>query len=141
MIGIATIEAIFLIKKGISKKSVLTGSKELFNAGAVTTFKKDHSYPFLQQQFYLKRLSDGGFMAISMKCTHLGCMVNYDAKTQGFICPCHSSHFNATGEVLSAPAPRPLDTFPISIKDGEVYVDLGTSQHRTSFDKSQLTYV
>lgn len=141
IIGIASIEAILLIKDGISKKSVLNANSQLFSAGKLATFRPGHVYPFLQQKFYLKRFSDGGFMAISLKCTHLGCMVNYDSQTEGFSCPCHSSQFNAYGEVLSAPAPRPLDTFPVTAKDGELYVDLGSLQRRTSYNKSQLTYV
>ena len=141
LIGLASAESFLLIKHGISKKSALADGKALFNAGAIAAFKNGKGYPFLQQKLYLKRMDDGGFMAISLKCTHLGCMVNYDSTTQGFVCPCHSSHFNATGEVLSAPAPRPLDTYPISIEKGELYVDLGKTQRRNAFDKSQLTYV
>lgn len=42
-------------------------------------------------------------------CTHLGCAFHYEEKKQQFLCPCHDSYFTLDGQVLSGPAPRPLD--------------------------------
>ena len=81
-------------------------------------------------RFYLARLEDGGFLALYQRCTHLGCNVPWDQAAGAFICPCHSSQFSAEGDVLNAPAPRPLDLFAVTIEDGEVLVD--TSKPRVS---------
>ncbi|TLX75248.1 ubiquinol-cytochrome c reductase iron-sulfur subunit [Labilibacter sediminis] len=140
IVAIASIEAFFLIKEGISKSDNSSGKKELFNAGKADSFETNKTYPFLTGHFFLKRYDDGGFLAMSIKCTHLGCVVNNNIKTGGFNCPCHASQFNKYGEVLSAPATRPLDTFPITIENGEIFIDTNKAVKRKEFNKSQLTY-
>lgn len=136
----ASIEAIFLIKNGISNNASSKPDVASVNLGKIENFSNGKVYPFLAHKLYVRRMKDGGFIAFSNKCTHLGCMVNFDHKTEGFSCPCHASHFNKLGEVLSAPAPRPLDIIPIKIKNGELYADLSHPKKRTAFQKNQLTY-
>ncbi len=38
---------------------------------------------------------------MSLKCSHLGCSIVWDEKVNEFICPCHSSKFDITGDVTS----------------------------------------
>ena len=38
--------------------------------------------------------ADGGFLALSSRCTHLGCSVPWDEKARTFPCPCHASTFD-----------------------------------------------
>jgi cytochrome b6-f complex iron-sulfur subunit len=47
-----------------------------------------------------------GVYAISLICTHLGCIVKQT--TDHFECPCHGSLFAANGDVTKGPAPQPL---------------------------------
>jgi menaquinol-cytochrome c reductase iron-sulfur subunit len=56
-------------------------------------------------------------------CPHLGCGYNWDPQTEHFECPCHGSVFDRDGKVLAGPAPRPLDTLPAKIEDGELWVE------------------
>lgn len=139
--SIAAVEAFFLIKDGISNRSSSENDQKLIYVGKANSFEKNNIYPFLSHKFYLKRFEDGGFMALSVKCTHLGCIVNMNATTGGFNCPCHTSQFDAFGQVISAPATRPLDIFAIQIKDGELFVDTSICRRRSSFKESQLIYV
>jgi len=48
----------------------------------------------------------GGFSALSLTCTHLGCTVEEDG--EDFLCPCHGSRYNKDGLVLGGPARQPL---------------------------------
>lgn len=140
LIAVASVEAFFLLRGSVNKVDTSSGTNELFNAGKADSFDNNKLYPFLTGQFFLKRFEDGGFLAMSFKCTHLGCVVNTNSKTGGFNCPCHASQFNKFGEVLSAPATRPLDYFPITIEKGELLIDTKKPIRRSSFNKSQLTY-
>ena len=79
-------------------------------------------------------------LAMWHRCTHLGCTVPWREDEGQFHCPCHNSIFNTRGEVLSGPAPRPLDLFAIEIVDNQVIVDTGTPIQRAEFDTSQETY-
>ena len=111
---------------------VRAGAVESFPAGTVTAFQKG--------EFYLVRLEDGGRLALSCKCTHLGCTVPWVEKEKKFLCPCHASAFEITGNVISAPAPRALDMFPITIENNVVKVDTGRRFKRSGFNPGQLVY-
>ncbi|MEE8413260.1 MAG: ubiquinol-cytochrome c reductase iron-sulfur subunit [Dehalococcoidales bacterium] len=104
---------------------------------------------FPEQRFYLSHV-DSGFLALYRKCSHLGCVVPWlasDPSEDGlaakgrFNCPCHGGIFDRYGLVHSGPPPRPLDLFPIIIKDGEVIVDTGTIIERSGFKESQVTVI
>jgi cytochrome b6-f complex iron-sulfur subunit len=62
-----------------------------------------------------------GIYAISIICTHLGCIVKPTA--QGFECPCHGSAFAADGSVVRGPAPRALSWHKVTTTGGTVIVD------------------
>ncbi len=81
-----------------------------------------------QARAYLVRI-DGEVMAISEKCTHLGCRVPYCASSNQFECPCHGSYFNRAGEFRAGPAPRGMDRYPIEVDEaGIVVIDTGSPE-------------
>ena len=86
-------------------------------------------------------MKDGGFLALSGKCTHLGCTVPWKEKENRFACPCHGSTFDITGSVMTSPAPRPLDIYPLTIENNIIRVDTGRIIRRDKFLKEQLVYV
>jgi menaquinol-cytochrome c reductase iron-sulfur subunit len=55
-------------------------------------------------------------------CPHLGCRYHWNPKDRHFECPCHGSVFSSDGKAISGPSPRPLDTLPQKIVNGELYV-------------------
>ncbi|MBN1146689.1 MAG: Rieske (2Fe-2S) protein [Anaerolineales bacterium] len=112
----------------------------VINVGAVDDFPPGSVTHVPNGRFYLARLEDGGFLAIYQRCTHLGCNVPWDQAQGAFICPCHNSQFDSTGDVLNPPAPRPLDIFPVIIEAGLVKVDTGSPTTRQDFDSSQVVY-
>ncbi len=64
-----------------------------------------------------------GITAFSAICTHLGCIVDWDAERQLILCPCHDGLFNPqTGAVIAGPPPAPLPPVPVSLEDEEIYL-------------------
>ncbi|MBA3328777.1 MAG: FAD-dependent oxidoreductase [Solirubrobacterales bacterium] len=51
----------------------------------------------------------GALHAVSLRCTHLGCLVRFNAAERTWDCPCHGSRFDTDGAVLEGPATRPLE--------------------------------
>lgn len=70
----------------------------------------------------LLKKQDGGLVALSAVCTHLGCIVQWDMSRQEFICPCHAGYFTSDGEVISGPPPRSLARLPFIVANGSVTI-------------------
>lgn len=70
----------------------------------------------------------GGVTAFAPSCPHLGCGYRWFESERRFKCPCHASVFDIEGNVLSGPAPRPLDTLEVKIEGGRVLVKFETFQ-------------
>ena len=113
---------------------------KIIDAGPVEDFTLGSLTAFPQGRFYLARLKDGGFLALSRQCTHLGCTVPWLEKEQAFVCPCHASSFDMTGNVVNPPAPRALDLYPIVIENQAVRVNTARRLKRSAFQVSQVTY-
>lgn len=125
---------------GKGDKNVYT-PKQLIEAGPVNSFQPNSVTPFRGGRFYLTRLEDGGFIALSLRCTHLGCSIEWEEEKNRFICPCHSSAFAMNGDVQNPPAPKALDYYPVIIENGLVKVDVGTKVERERYSKDQIVYV
>jgi 3-phenylpropionate/trans-cinnamate dioxygenase ferredoxin component len=71
----------------------------------------------------------GSLYAIEDRCSHDDgplCEGDWDQETCTVVCPRHGSAFElATGTPRSLPAYEPVETFPVRIENGTVYVDVG----------------
>jgi len=124
-----------------SKKEKKTGNfGTIIEAGPVEKFPKESVTAFIRGKFYLARLKDGGVLALSRKCTHLGCTIPWVSEEEKFACPCHSSAFDIRGEVVSPPAPRALDIYRVFVENNIIKVDTGKKIKRTEFRAEQVTY-
>jgi menaquinol-cytochrome c reductase iron-sulfur subunit len=62
------------------------------------------------------------YIAISSRCAHLGCPVNFVRAAGNFICPCHGGVYDFEGKRIGGPPVRPLDRFQTRIRAGKVEV-------------------
>ncbi len=144
-LGLATVAEVVWI--GVSflrsrkERSESVRAESVVAAGPVDSFAPGSVTAIPQGQFYLSRLADGGFLALSRTCTHLGCSLRWDPDKGRFFCPCHGSSFSATGEVLTSPAPRPLDCYPVRIENGMVKVDVSAPHKRDWFSPEQAARI
>jgi len=123
------------------RKQIKKNNSKLLRAGTVTDFQPGSVTLIAKGHLYLVCLDDGGFLAISRRCTHLGCAVPWIAERKQFECPCHASIFDITGNVLKSPAPRALDLYPISFEKDWVTINISSPIKRSNFTLEQLVYV
>jgi len=144
LVGIVALAELFGVLFGYfkpRKQVVVTAMAEtIITAGSIDKFEPGTVTAFVRGKFYLARLEDGGFLALSRTCTHLGCTVPWVAAQNKFICPCHSSEFDIRGEVISPPAPRALDIHPMVIENNIVKVNTGKRIKRTFLETAQVVY-
>jgi len=71
---------------------------------------------------WVRRDDENEFSAFTTYCTHVGCAVRWEEGAKLFLCPCHGGAFYADGSVAAGPPPRPLDRYPIRVRDGRVEI-------------------
>ncbi|AKG22211.1 cytochrome b6-f complex iron-sulfur subunit [Calothrix sp. 336/3] len=80
----------------------------------VQGLKGDPTYLVVESK---EAIGDYGINAV---CTHLGCVVPWNAAENKFKCPCHGSQYDATGKVVRGPAPRSLALSHTQVADDKV---------------------
>jgi nitrite reductase/ring-hydroxylating ferredoxin subunit len=70
----------------------------------------------------------GAWHAVNAACTHMGCVVNWNAVESSWDCPCHGSRFRVDGEVLNGPAAKGLE--PVDAVDVGVTRDAAPQRRR-----------
>ena len=114
------------IKKGFQWVVSLLGASVLaYPAFSFMTFRRSRKKKIVfhpddqlspvnfKEGVYLIRASKDMF-ALSARCTHLGCTLNYDAVSREFKCPCHGSIFTLSGKRISGPARKDLYRVPLT---------------------------
>jgi cytochrome b6-f complex iron-sulfur subunit len=141
--GVALVEFLavagaFLRPRKLNSRGEDTNS--IITVGAVERFERNTVTAFVRGKFYLARLEDGGFLALTRTCTHLGCTVPWVEKEMKFACPCHGSTFDITGNVIETPAARALSIYPIAIENKTIKVDTRKPIKRDTFRVEQVVY-
>lgn len=66
-----------------------------------------------------ERVQDPKWLVTLGVCTHLGCVPIPNAgEYHGFFCPCHGSHYDASGRIRKGPAPLNLEIPPYQFLEG-----------------------
>jgi cytochrome b6-f complex iron-sulfur subunit len=96
-----------------------TEKRRVLVSAAATDVPHNGALLFRTERLALMR-DDGGFYALSLICTHLGCTV---AVTENDLsCPCHGSRFDRQGNVLTGPADRALVRLNVEVRGEMVEV-------------------
>jgi ubiquinol-cytochrome c reductase iron-sulfur subunit len=69
------------------------------------------------------RAGDPEWLVVLGICTHLGCVPITNAGDYGgWFCPCHGSHYDASGRIRKGPAPLNLEIPPYKLTDGKLVI-------------------
>ena len=105
----------------IEDPKVRCGSLSKYTAMAPGDVNIDYK-PVKPSGFWIIRQEDR-IAAVSIICTHLGCIPSWLPNDRKFKCPCHGSGFKPDGTNFEGPAPRPLERFKIYLDGDDVVVD------------------
>ena len=76
-----------------------------------------------QGSFLLARTGEAAFTALTAICTHEQCTITgLDGAI--FVCPCHGSRYNGSGQVVTGPALQALQTFATAFDNGVVTIQV-----------------
>ncbi len=64
----------------------------------------------------------GEYRAFGATCTHLDCTVQYREDERLIWCACHNGRYDLAGKNISGPPPRPLESFAVNVRGGEIVV-------------------
>jgi nitrite reductase/ring-hydroxylating ferredoxin subunit len=73
--------------------------------------------------FLVTRTSDSAFTVVDGVCTHEGCTIT-GATPSEYVCPCHGSRYNRTGQVQQGPARANLRQYANTFADGVVTISV-----------------
>jgi Rieske Fe-S protein len=76
----------------------------------------------LQYPICVYRLEDNNYSAVLMQCTHQG--AELQVAGDQLTCPAHGSEFDKNGTVTQGPAAMNLRSFPVSISNDQLFIDL-----------------
>lgn len=68
------------------------------------------------------RFSDADYSALWMQCAHQGAEVQVSGSY--LQCPAHGSEYDSRGRVTNGPATRDLKTFPVTVINNQLFIDL-----------------
>ena len=130
LVGIPTIS--YLIAPALTKDSadawIPAGPVENYPIGIPTLFNfnrtKVNGWEKTVNSYgvYILHNEDGTFLALSNKCTHLSCRVNWKPDETAYICPCHDAYFDINGQIVSGPQPRPLEDYETKVEDSNLFI-------------------
>ena len=70
-----------------------------------------------------ERVTDPKWLVVLGICTHLGCVpITNAGDYHGWFCPCHGSHYDASGRIRKGPAPLNLEIPPYSLDGGKLMI-------------------
>jgi nitrite reductase/ring-hydroxylating ferredoxin subunit len=95
------LEDLAFVGAGLAKRDQTPMSKLVNGEGHVLTVEG--------QRLAVYKNEHGELQAVSVVCTHLGCIVDFNSAERTWDCACHGSRSQTDGTVIQGPATRPLE--------------------------------
>jgi menaquinol-cytochrome c reductase iron-sulfur subunit len=104
------------------RPTVITAVPGVGETGKTTVFVRQGNPDLQDLPHGYDRETSSEYIAITTRCAHLGCPVNFVAAARNFICPCHGGVYGFLGERIGGPPVRPLDRFQTRVTNGQVEI-------------------
>jgi Rieske Fe-S protein len=101
---------------------VITAVEGIGETGKTTVYVRQGNPTITANQTKYPPETPNEYIAISTRCAHLGCPVNFVQAAGNFICPCHGGVYGFLGERIGGPPVRPLDRFQTRVTNGQVEI-------------------
>ena len=99
-------------------------AEETLSIGTVSQLEETGYLLDKETEVLVIKDSEGELKAVNPTCTHQGCIVDWSADENQFICPCHNAKYAPDGKVLAKPAPSSLSTYQVQEDNGNILVSL-----------------
>ncbi len=76
----------------------------------------------LQYPICVYHIKDDVYSALLLRCTHQG--AELQVAGEQLTCPAHGSEFNKQGKVMQGPASADLRSFPVTVANNQLFIDL-----------------
>lgn len=102
------------------------------DAGTVEDMQVNEPIRNIEGRFWLVKLESGEVLALSRRDPRSGCTIpwrpdfEFGGREGWFRDPCHGSTYSIDGTRTFGPSPRSMDRYRVDIRDGWVFVDVGT---------------
>jgi cytochrome b6-f complex iron-sulfur subunit len=103
-------------RKGDEEGETVTLSRDQVPLGGT------HFFTFRGHPAVVLQAKAGEFIALTAVCTHLGCIIKWRPDKNEFECPCHAGSFSPSGKVLGGPPPKPLESYPVSVREDSIVI-------------------
>jgi cytochrome b6-f complex iron-sulfur subunit len=116
--------SIYPIFRFLYPKLSTNNDVDIVKVGRVEDFtgRSFRLYKFGRRRIILIQLGENRIVALSAKCTHLGCTVRYIKSRNIIKCPCHGGEYSIDGRVLKGPPKKPLQKYDVKVRNGEIYI-------------------
>jgi menaquinol-cytochrome c reductase iron-sulfur subunit len=104
------------------RSAVITAVSGIGDSGKTTVFVRQGNPGLTGLPSGYAKETSNEYIAITTRCAHLGCPVNFVAAARNFICPCHGGVYGFLGERIGGPPVRPLDRFQTRVTNGQVEI-------------------
>ena len=102
---------------------VTVGPIGKFKKGTVTPVDLDRGGGADPATVFITRADDETVSALSARCTHRGCLVDWKGHDHQFACPCHGGRFDASGNASTGSVPyKPLPHLDTRVEGNQVFV-------------------
>lgn len=122
--GVGFLAVVLSFLKGPRSRRERAGGDRVLHAGSLESLPvgQGRLVRHGSQPVLVVRPRPDQVVALSAICTHLRCVLRWDAQRSLAACPCHAGSFDIQGNVLAGPPGAPLPRYSAEVRGGEIYV-------------------